>query len=74
MNQSNIRLRSSDNGDGGATYIDPSDTKRLAKFLRDLDEYRNTEPNSGWYIQTQGTLLSWHRADEAQLRLIAGVR
>jgi len=57
----NLRLRNTDNEDGGA-WIN-ADTGQLAYARKLLADLRRDEPEAGWRLETRGTATQWHRMD-----------
>ncbi len=56
-----VRLMNKFHESGGEYYMDPDDTKMLARIKKDLADARREEPNFGWHLETRGTHATWHR-------------
>jgi len=54
-----LRLRNRLQEDGGAWFADTI-TAYHYKILR---EYRQTEPDADWHLETRGMSTGWHRYD-----------
>ena len=60
-----IRIRSRKfpnraDADGGAWYVDTSDTGKLAYIRETLRAMRTEEPGMDWALQACGTDATWH--------------
>jgi hypothetical protein len=60
MRQTTVRIRNQFGETFGEWFVEPGDNKRIAQIKAELAEYQKEEPNSGWKLQTRGTLSDWH--------------
>lgn len=56
VNFTTLRLRNKFNEDGGSWYAETV-TKYHIKLLK---EYRDSEPDAGWKLETRGYGTEWH--------------
>lgn len=56
-----VRLIDKTGYKGGEWFVDPDDSKLLAKIHTDASKARAEEPDMDWHLETRGTHKGWHR-------------
>ena len=61
----NLRIKNARGESAGQWASQPGDNTRLTYARKRLAEIQAEEPHAGWYLETQGERVGWHRFDEA---------